>query len=115
MSDWLARSQPDGVDHPLRGGVRDDFIVDEDAGTASCPNGVTRRITPKRAVTFGVACRDCSLRRLLTLGLARHGGARGSGLKARLRRVQGLLAVVGAADDTGIGGKNGPRCRLSGF
>lgn len=40
----------------------DDFIVDETAGTATCPNGVTRRISRTRAVTFGIACRDCPLR-----------------------------------------------------
>lgn len=28
----------------------------------TCPNGVTRGITPKRSVTFGAACRDCPLR-----------------------------------------------------
>ena len=40
----------------------DDFTVDEAAGTATCPNGVTRPISPTRAVTFGAACRDCPLR-----------------------------------------------------
>ena len=40
----------------------DEFTVDEVAGTATCPNGVTRSISPSRAVTFGVACRDCPLR-----------------------------------------------------
>jgi hypothetical protein len=40
----------------------DDFTVDEAAGTARCPNGVTRAITPKRTVTFGAACRGCPFR-----------------------------------------------------
>ncbi|WP_285702197.1 IS1182 family transposase [Actinomadura sp. NBRC 104412] len=40
----------------------DDFTVDETAATVTCPNGVTRPITPKRNVTFGVACRGCPLR-----------------------------------------------------
>jgi hypothetical protein len=40
----------------------DDFQVDEDAGTVTCPNGVTRQMTAKRNVVFGVACRDCPLR-----------------------------------------------------
>jgi len=39
----------------------DEFIVDEAAGTATCPNGITRRISKTRAVTFGVACRQCPL------------------------------------------------------
>jgi IS5 family transposase len=52
---------------PLRpavdgGFTLDDFTVDETAGTATCPNGVTRHITPSRAVTFGAACRGCPLR-----------------------------------------------------
>ncbi|MDQ3326888.1 MAG: IS1182 family transposase [Actinomycetota bacterium] len=37
----------------------DDFTVDEAAGTATCPAGVTRPISKTRAVTFGVACRGC--------------------------------------------------------
>ena len=37
----------------------DDFTVDEDAGTVTCPNGVTRAMTGKRNVTFGAACRGC--------------------------------------------------------
>jgi hypothetical protein len=40
----------------------DDFTADEQAGTVTCPNGVTRRITRRRKVTFGVACRACPLR-----------------------------------------------------
>src|SRR5438270_1501232 len=47
---------------PLRPAVAggftlDDFAVDEDAGTATCPKGVTRPISATRAVTFGAACR----------------------------------------------------------
>jgi hypothetical protein len=40
----------------------DDFTTDEQAGTVTCPNGVTRRITRTRKVTFGAACRACPLR-----------------------------------------------------
>jgi hypothetical protein len=40
----------------------DDFTVNEQAGTVRCPNGVTRRITGSRTVTFGAACRACPLR-----------------------------------------------------
>ena len=52
---------------PLRPAVQggftlDDFVIDEHARTASCPNGVTRPITPTRNVIFGVACRSCPLR-----------------------------------------------------
>ena len=52
---------------PLRpavagGFTADDFTVDEAAGTATCPHGVTRSISATRAVTFGAACRGCPLR-----------------------------------------------------
>jgi hypothetical protein len=52
---------------PLRpavpdGFTLDDFHVDEAAGTVTCPNGLTRRITRTRAAVFGIACRDCPLR-----------------------------------------------------
>ncbi|WP_435832838.1 IS1182 family transposase [Nocardia vinacea] len=52
---------------PLRpavegGFTKDDFHVDEDAATVTCPNGVTKHIAAKRGVTFGVACRGCPLR-----------------------------------------------------
>jgi len=40
----------------------DNFTIDETAGTVTCPNGVTRRLTSKRTATFGVACRGCPLR-----------------------------------------------------
>jgi hypothetical protein len=40
----------------------DDFIVDEEQGTITCPNGVTRPMSKNRAVTFGAACTGCPLR-----------------------------------------------------
>jgi hypothetical protein len=47
----------------VKGGfTTDDFTVDETAGTVTCPAGVTRRITARRAVIFGAACRTCPLR-----------------------------------------------------
>jgi Transposase DDE domain/Transposase domain (DUF772) len=39
----------------------DDFSVDDQAGTVTCPNGLIRRITPTRKVTFGAGCRGCPL------------------------------------------------------
>jgi hypothetical protein len=44
----------------------DDFTVDEAAGTVTCPNGLTRPITPGRTVTFGAACRTCPVRQRCT-------------------------------------------------
>lgn len=53
---WPLRPAVDG------GFTLDDFTVDEAAGTATCPNGITKTITPKRNVTFGAACTGCPLR-----------------------------------------------------
>jgi len=52
---------------PLRpavpnGFTRDDFTIDHTAGTATCPNGVTKPITARRTVAFGKACQACPLR-----------------------------------------------------
>jgi hypothetical protein len=44
----------------------DEFIVDEETGTVTCPAGRVKTITPSRSVTFGVACRDCPLRQRCT-------------------------------------------------
>lgn len=44
----------------------DDFTPDEDAGTVTCPNGLTRHISRSRTVTFGAACRGCPLRERCT-------------------------------------------------
>jgi hypothetical protein len=44
------------------GFTADDFTIDEVAGTATCPAGVTRPISRTRAVTFGAACRGCPFR-----------------------------------------------------
>jgi hypothetical protein len=61
---------------PLRpavdgGFTTDEFTVDEQAGTVTCPNGITRQITGHRRVVFGVACRSCPLRQRCTT--AAHG------------------------------------------
>ena len=40
----------------------DDFTVDHDARTVTCPAGLTRPISRSGFVTFGAACRGCPLR-----------------------------------------------------
>jgi hypothetical protein len=40
----------------------DDFGYDDQAGTLTCPNHITRPLSTKRTVTFGAACRGCPLR-----------------------------------------------------
>jgi hypothetical protein len=52
---------------PLRpavpgGFTLDDFTLDQDAGTVTCPAGVTRPMSKTRTVTFGAACAGCPLR-----------------------------------------------------
>jgi hypothetical protein len=52
---------------PLRAAVPggftlDDFTIDHDAATVTCPSGLTRRITSTGNAVFGVACRECPLR-----------------------------------------------------
>ena len=44
----------------------DDFTIDEQAGTVTCPAGVTRPMSKTRTVTFGAACAGCPLRRQCT-------------------------------------------------
>lgn len=55
--------KPGPVKTAVPGGFStDDFTVDEAAGTAACPAGVTRRLTQGRIAAFGTACRGCPLR-----------------------------------------------------
>jgi Transposase DDE domain len=58
---WLLRPAVEG------GFTADDFIVDHDRGTVTCPAGLTRTMTKKRTVTFGIACRDCPLKARCTM------------------------------------------------
>jgi hypothetical protein len=44
------------------GFTMDDFTVDEDNQTVTCPNGNTRPISATRVATFGALCGDCPLR-----------------------------------------------------
>lgn len=51
---------------PLRAAVPggftiDDFTIDKDSRTATCPAGHTRPVSAKRHVTFGAICRGCPL------------------------------------------------------
>ena len=40
----------------------DDFAYDDQAGTLTCPNGVTRQLTKARRAVFGPVCAECPLR-----------------------------------------------------
>jgi hypothetical protein len=57
---------------PLRSAVPggftvDDFTIDEDQGTVTCPAGITRQMSRGRTVTFGAACASCPLRQQCTV------------------------------------------------
>jgi IS5 family transposase len=57
------RVKPAPVPHIIPGGFTvDDFTIDHAAGTATCPNGLTRTITRRGAAVFGTACTGCPLR-----------------------------------------------------
>ena len=55
--------KPKPLQAPVEGGLTvDDFTVDEQAGTVTCPAGHTVALSRTRIATFGVLCRDCPLR-----------------------------------------------------
>jgi hypothetical protein len=59
--------KPKPVQPAVPGGFTcDDFAVDEENGTVTCPAGITRTIPPGRHVVFGAACRACPLREQCT-------------------------------------------------
>jgi hypothetical protein len=60
--------KPKPVQAPVEGGFTvDDFTVNEQAGTVTCPAGNTRPISEKnRVATFGARCHDCPLRERCT-------------------------------------------------
>jgi hypothetical protein len=66
-AEHVAVLKPKPLQPAVAGGFTvDDFTVDEAACTVTCPNGLTRPITPSRNVVFGVACRHCPLRQRCT-------------------------------------------------
>ena len=69
MLDALDRADRDAVIKPIplrpavEGGFTlDDFAYDAEVGTLTCPNQVTRRLSPNRQVVFGKICAACPLR-----------------------------------------------------
>jgi IS5 family transposase len=67
-AELAARGHTDRVDPPLarrpftNGFTVDDFTVDHDHRTATCPNGLTRPISPSGHAFFGKACSHCPLK-----------------------------------------------------
>jgi hypothetical protein len=55
--------KPKPLPSPVAGGFTiDDFAVDADEKTVTCPAGHTRPVSPNRVATFGALCRTCPLR-----------------------------------------------------
>jgi hypothetical protein len=70
------------------GFTADDFTVDAAARTVTCPAAITRHLTAKNAVIFGVACRSCPLRERCTTAKA--------GRTLHLHEHDGLLRAARA-------------------
>jgi hypothetical protein len=59
--------KPKPLQAPVEGGFTiDDFTVDEQQGTVTCPAGRTVPLSRTRTATFGVRCRSCPLRERCT-------------------------------------------------
>jgi hypothetical protein len=79
--------KPPPVRPAVEGGFTvDDFTVDEDAGTLTCPQGLVRSISRTRTATFGAACRGCPLRARCTTSK--------TGRKIALREHDALLRAA---------------------
>ncbi len=64
---WAATIKPHPLPAAVEGGFTlDDFAYDAQAGTLTCPNQVTRRLSTTRIATFGKACAGCPLRERCT-------------------------------------------------
>ena len=64
---WTPLVKPWPMKPAVAGGFTlDDFIHDPEAGTLTCPAGLTRRVAAKGTVTFGAGCRGCPLREQCT-------------------------------------------------
>ena len=59
--------KPKPLQAPVKGGLTvDDFTVDEQQGTVTCPAGHTAALSRTRIATFGILCRGCPLRERCT-------------------------------------------------
>jgi hypothetical protein len=63
----VAVLKPKPLQPAVQGGFTvDDFTVDHQAGTVTCPNAITRPISATGVATFGALCRACPLRQQCT-------------------------------------------------
>jgi IS5 family transposase len=100
----------------------DDFIVDEEEGTVTCPAGQVRPMSSKRTVTFGAVCASCPLRELCTtakggrsMTIHEHDGLlRAARARARTPQFQAAYPTRSAIERTiaWVATQNGRRVRL---
>lgn len=64
---WPLHRNPNLADDQF---VRDDFAIDYQARTVTCPNGVTTHITATGTATFGAKCRGCPVRQRCTSAIS---------------------------------------------
>jgi len=58
-----AQIKPPPLARAVEGGFSiDDFTIDIEHATVTCPAGITVAVTPARSATFGAKCRGCALR-----------------------------------------------------
>lgn len=70
-NEWDAVIKPWPLRPAVPGGFTlDDFVRDTDAGTVTCPAGVTRPVSAKNTVSFTTACTQCPLRAQCTTAKA---------------------------------------------
>jgi IS5 family transposase len=63
--------KPKPVQPAVPGGFTlDDFVIDQDEASVTCPGGHTRPMSPTRTVTFGKLCATCPLRQRCTTAKA---------------------------------------------
>jgi Transposase DDE domain/Transposase domain (DUF772) len=85
--------KPKPLPSAVPGGLTlDDFTIDENDGTVTCPNGNTRPISPARTVTFGRLCDGCPLRQRCTTSK--------SGRSMTIHPHEGLLRAARAQAKT---------------
>ena len=100
----------------------DDFAVNEDDGTVTCPAGQVRPMSPARTVTFGAVCAACPLRQRCTAAAAgrsmtihpHDGLLRAARAQARTRQFKQAYPTRSNIERTiaWIATQNGRRVRL---
>ncbi len=88
-----ATIKPPPLRRPVKGGFSlDDFTINTDAGTVTCPEGHTVTISAASTARFGARCHTCPVRHLCTR-------AKG-GRTIQVHPHHGLLAAARALADT---------------